>query len=251
MTLKEFINNFDTGNPDWSHLPDGFPKCDLSELTSTEIGKLNSIITQWELSRPERPQSRSRVWQDPKGYRYLGVWQNAALLRVITRKFTLTLPLSERRLKAQMDDEARSVKRNIEEGWKRPTTSEYLDFLGYSQASLEELYGDVQDCKTDGFIRSVPGSTLKNKGFDLRVFKGPAKGQVYGEPTEPGHPYYKPLSTLNLNIETLTYEEYMELINKTDYLLRKLVESLEKKMFADRKGYKIEQERIKEKFKKR
>lgn len=38
-----------------------------------------------------------------------------------------------------MDDEARSVKRNIEEGWKRSTTSEFLQFLGYSQGSLEEL----------------------------------------------------------------------------------------------------------------
>lgn len=41
----------------------------------------------------------------------------------------------------------------------------------------------------------------------------------------------------------------MELINKTDYLLRALVESLEKKLRENQKGYKIEQERIKEKFK--
>lgn len=55
-----------------------------------------------ELNAPDKPLQKSRVWQDPKGYQYLGVWQNAALLRVLVRKFTLTLPLWEKRLKAQM-----------------------------------------------------------------------------------------------------------------------------------------------------
>ncbi len=104
-----------------------------------------------ELNTPDRPLQKSRIWQDPSGYQYLGVWQNAALLRVLVRKFTLTLPLWEKRLKAQMDDCARSQKRNVEKGWKRPTTSEYLQFLGYSQASLEELKGDIRDAKIDGF----------------------------------------------------------------------------------------------------
>lgn len=91
--------------------------------------------TQRELSQPKSPYQRSRVWKDPNGYQYLGVWQNAALLRVLTRKFTLTLPFTEKRLKTQMDDSARSVKRNIEEGWKRPTTSEYLIFRLLSSQS--------------------------------------------------------------------------------------------------------------------
>lgn len=198
-----------------------------------------------ELSQSEKPKSRSRVWKDPKGYQYLGVWQNAALLRVMVRVFTKSLPRQEYRLKAQMDDEARSTKRNIEEGWKRATTSDYLQFLSYSQGSLEELRGDVRDCKTDGFLKSVPGSSLKGLGIDLRVTKGPDKGknQANGEPTEPDHPYYLPLKTLKP--ETLTYEIFMELVNKTDWLLRKLVESLETKLQKDQKAYKIEQARIK------
>ncbi len=200
-----------------------------------------------ELSAPEKPKARSRVWKDPKGYQYLGVWQNAALLRVLVRKFTLILPLWEKRLKAQMDDSARSQKRNLEEGWKRPTTSEYLQFLGYAQASLEEVKGDVRDAKTDDFLKSVPGSSLLSIGVDLRVTKGPS--QVKGEPTEPGHPYYQPLATLKG--ETLTYEIFMELINKTEYLLRKLVESLEKKLSQDNKYYKVEQARIRDKFRKK
>lgn len=41
----------------------------------------------------------------------------------------------------------------------------------------------------------------------------------------------------------------MELINKTDWLLRRLVESLEKKLDRDKKFYKVEQARIKAKLK--
>ena len=76
-----------------------------------------------------RPYTKTRQWRHPEGYKNLAVWQNTALLRVLIRKFTLTLPLNrtlnkplEYRLKAQMDDAARSTKRNIEEGWKRPTS---------------------------------------------------------------------------------------------------------------------------------
>ncbi len=199
-----------------------------------------------ELYAPEKPRQKSRVWQDSKGYQYLGVWQNAALLRVLVRKFTLTLPLSERRLKAQLDDAARSQKRNIEEGWKRATTSEYLDFLGYSQGSLEEVKGDIRDAKTDGFLKSRPGSTLRDIGIDLSVFKGPIKGQAKGEPSEPGHPYYQALSTLKAS--DLIYEMFIELINKTDFLLRKLVESLERKLSTDQKYYQVERARIRDKF---
>jgi four helix bundle protein len=205
--------------------------------------------TMRELNTPKKPLSRSRVWSDPKGYQYLGVWQNASLLRTLIRKFTLTLPFSESRLKAQMDDAARSVKRNIEEGWKRATTSEYLQFLSYSQGSLEELQGDIRDCKDDGFLNSVPGSTLNDKGITLRVTKGPGKGKVWGEPTDPDHPYHKPLKTLDP--KTLTYEMFMELINKTDWLLRKLVASLEKKSDDEKMFYKVEQARIKENFRRK
>lgn len=247
MKLEEFVKKFDLRNSDWSDLPEGFPECELSGLSSGEIGKFMAIKNLWELSRPQKIKARSRVWQDPKGYQYLAVWQNAALLRVLVRVWTKDLPTREEyRLKAQMDDEARSVKRNIEEGWKRPTTSEYLQFLGYSQASLEELRGDIRDCKTDGFLPSRPGSSLGDKGFNLRVVKGAAKGLVKGEPTDPGHPYYQPLKTLNP--KTLTYEEFTELVNKTDWLLRKLVESLEKKLQQEQKSYQIEQARIKDKL---
>jgi four helix bundle protein len=203
---------------------------------------VNELIekTLKELSAPEKPLQGSRVWSDPKGYQYLGVWQNAALLRTLIRKFTLTLPLKEFRLKAQLDDAARSQKRNIEEGWKRATTSEYLQFLSYAQGSLEEVRGDVRDAREDGFLKSVRGSDLLRVGIDLRVIKGPQAS--WGEPSDSTHPYSKPLASLKG--EDLTYEMFIELINKTDFLLRKLVESLEKKLASENKHYQVEQLRI-------
>lgn len=224
----------------------------LTLMTRDELIKSLIEKTKRDLSSPSQPDQKSRVWQDPKGYQYLAVWQNAALLRVLVRKFTLNLTLNhpfEKRLKAQLDDAARSQKRNIEEGWKRPTTSEYLNFLGYAQGSLEEVKGDLRDAKTDGFLPSRPLSTLKDIGIDLNIFKGAGKGMAKGEPTDPGHPYFQPLTTLNPS--TLTYEMFLELANKTDYLLRSLVSALETKLKSNQKAYRVNQERLKSKFQKR
>jgi len=239
-------------------------------LTSAEIGKQLAEKTLREIEeakiRQSRPKQLTRAWNDPKGYQNLAVWQNAALLRTLIRKFTESLPKYEYRLKAQLDDAARSVKRNIEEGWKRPTTFEYLQFIGYSQASLEEVGGDIRDCKTDGFLKSLPGSDLLKIGIDLGIFKGRIKGEnlreiggrnedqeiqrgakwIRGEPSEPGHPYCKPLETLKSG--SLSCEIFIELINKTDYLLRKLVGSLEDKLIAEKRGYEIEKARVRGKI---
>lgn len=242
MTLKEFIKNFNSENPSWENLPDNFPNCELENISSSEVAKFNSIKTFWEIAQPEKIKQETRNWNDPKGYQYLALWQNAALLRLLIRKFTSTLPFSEKRLKAQLDDAARSFKRNIEEGWKRPTTSEYLQFLGYSQASLEEIKGDIRDSKSDGFLKSVLGSSLIKIGFDLNIFKGAAKGLAKGEPDEPNHPYCQSLKFLSS--EELTYEIFLELINKSDWLARKTVESLENKLIKDKKFYEINQAKI-------
>ena len=136
---------------------------------------------------------------------------------------------------------------------KRSTTSEYLQFIGYSQASLEEVKGDIRDCLSDGFIKSLPGDNLLKTGIDLGIFKGKFKGEnlrdnnsfkkplnilsVKGEPDNPGHPYCQPLK--NLKPLSLTYEIFLELTNKTDWLLRKLVGSLEEKLIAEKRGYEI------------
>lgn len=220
-----------------------------------------------ELAKPIKAQSRSRVWKDPQGYRYLFPWSNAVLLRFLIRKFTDNLPKKEFRRKTQIDDAGRSTVRNIEEGFKRPTTAEYLNFLGYSQASLEEVKGDVRELTEDRFLKSVPGSSLAGIGLNLRDFRNsllssnhpltfsnnPLKDSKGNSKETKGNTLmdftYKPLTILypplkNIQVEDLTYEIFIELINKTDYLLRTLVTSLENKLDRDQKFYQVERARI-------
>jgi hypothetical protein len=61
---------------------------------------------------------------------------------------------------------------------------------------------------------------------------------------------YRPLTVLypplaRVRARDLTYEIFLELINKTDWNLRKLVESLEKKLESEQKYWQVEQARIK------
>src|SRR3989338_7429850 len=271
MGVKEFINNFDPAKPDWAQLPAEWPACDLSGLSTAEVGKFNSLKTLWEMSRPARPKQKSRVWSDPEGYRWLVQWSNLVLLRFLVRLVTDSLPKSEYRRKAQLDDAARSSVRNIEEGYKRQTTAEYLEFIGFSQGSLEEVKGDVRELTEDGFLRSQPGSALVDIGIDLGEFHGRLKErrgkvkEVTGEIEEDNKgmvqerktPWdYRPVTVLypplnNIYAKDLTYEMFLELINKTDYLLRTLVASLERKLAADRQGYQIQQMKIRDKFRKK
>ncbi len=244
-----------------------------------------------ELSAPEKPIQKSRTWTSPVGYRYLVQWSNAVLLRHLVNLFTNSKYGKEFKKKAQLEDAARSQVRNIEEGFKRATTSEYLDFIGFSQGSLEEVKGDIRDATDDGFLPSKPGSSLAGIGINLAdlnaslrpkgdyrkleevkgvdiaspisSFKTPLKSfrtakyssnKKFPESDEifryrPLTEIYSPLT--KVKTEDLTYEIFTELINKTDFLLRKLVESLEKKLSQDGKYYKVEQARIRDKFRKK
>ncbi len=227
----------------------------MDDVIQAQINK-----TLQELSRSKKPQEHSRISKTPNGYIFLVAWSNASLLRILNRKFTSNLPKSEYRLKAQSDDSCRSVVANIEEGFARQTTSEYINFLGYSRASLIEEKGDIQRSLQDGFLKSVPGSSLKDLGIDLAswhealkqtiISKPTAVKGIYGDLKELINSYkflYSPVD--DLNAENLTYEVFIELINKTDWNIRKLVESLEKKLNQDKKFYQVEKMRTYEKFK--
>ncbi len=262
MNLKEFIEKFDFKSPDWSVLPECFPQCNLGGLSSSGVGKFISIQGLWELHTPAKPNvSRSRVWTDPTGYRYLIPWSNAALLRYFVRVVTSRLPKTEYRRKAQLDDAARSVVRNIEEGFKRATTSEYLDFIGYSQGSLEEVKGDMRELTEDGFLASRHGSSLTGIGIDLGAFHDALKGNKGSyrrlkDVKENALSGYIPINVLypplkDIRAGDLTYEIFLEIINKTDWNLRQLVVSLERKLSSEQKFHKVEQARIREKFKRR
>ncbi len=210
-----------------------------------------------ELADANKPKERSRMSQTANGYIHLIAWSNASLLRIFIRKFTSTLPNIERRLKMQLDDAARSVIANIEEGYRRPTTIEYLTFLGYSQASLVEVKGDIQRCRQDNILKSISNSSLLSIGIHLddwntalkRTVISDTKG-IYRNLKEPNN--LSPLNSFkflynpvdNLRIQSLTYEIFIELINKTDWNLRKLVSSLEDKLTREQKYYQIEKARI-------
>ena len=202
-------------------------------VTSQEVGRKIARKVQRELEQLSRQRksatdTKTRDWHHPEGYKFLAPWTNAVLLQFLIRTFTKTLPRSEYRGKAQTDDASRSVVANIEEGYKRSTTEEYLKFLGYSQGSLEEVKGDTRRYMQNGFLKSRPGSTLADLRIDLKEFKGlleESKGNI------PLTDLYPPLKSLKG--ADLTLEMFLELINKTDWLLRKLVISLEKKMQQD------------------
>jgi len=245
MKLKQFIKKFDSNNHNWGNVPEGFPNCNLDDLSSEEILQFNIIKTFWEIDQPKKPKSRSRVWKSPQAYKFLVHWSNLVLLRILIRKVTASLPQSEYRLKNQANDASRSAVSTLEEGWKRPTTKEYLDFLGFTQGSLEEIRGDTERMLQDDFIKYIPDSKLGDLGIDLKDWNDWAKN-----PLNSSKILYFPLkSSKNRTVkdikgDDITYEMLIELINKTDFLLRKLVESLENKLNTNRKGYQLEQARI-------
>lgn len=226
----------------------------------------NSVVqelinkTLHELNTPPQNIQQSRVSNTSNGYIHLVVWSNASLYRIMVRKFTDTLNKSEHRLKAQFDDNARSTVANIEEGFARANTLEYLNFLGYSRASLIEGKGDAQRCLQDGFLVSVPGSNLSGIGINLMGWHEALKKTVISKPeiikgfygnledirserqiVKPFLFNYSPVD--KLKPEVLTYEMFIEIINKTDWNIKRLVVSLENKLAKDSRYYQVERAR--------
>lgn len=257
-----------------------------------------------ELEQLQKPQQRSRISNSTNGYIHLVGWANACLLRVFCRLLAEALPDSEKRTRPHLKDSGRSVIANIEEGHRRPTTIEYITFIGYSQGSLEEIKGDVRRLREDGLLKMVPGSSLAGLGIDLKGWHEALKKTTISKPVESKGIYrsleesrgreksrelvsgsitsyaspeyskgvYRSLEDSKgkeIGLETplkssiflygyppvdevtardLTYEVLIELINKTDWHLRRLVESLEDKLNREQQFYKVEQARIRGKL---
>lgn len=120
--------------------------------------------------------------RNPLGFKNLLTWQQADEIYKKTKILASKLPKRHpktnqfmNRLIDHLVDSARSVKRNIEEGHKRTTTSEYIEFLGFSLGSLEELHGDLVDLEKDviewqeenGEFKENRGEVEENpKGFE-------------------------------------------------------------------------------------
>mgnify|MGYP001613961669 CR=1 FL=1 len=87
-----------------------------------------------------------------EGYKKLIIWQNANKLRAVVWQITRRFKPIEFRRVTQMTDAARSVKQNIQEGYKSGSLGKYIQFLNICLGSLAEVKGDVDDCLNDGLI---------------------------------------------------------------------------------------------------
>jgi len=88
-------------------------------------------------------------YKNPLAYKQLRTWQQANEILELTEEFVKTLP-HDAPAKSHMDRSARSTVRNIEEGFRRTTTNEYISFLGFSAGSNEELLADFAHCLKGG-----------------------------------------------------------------------------------------------------
>jgi len=85
--------------------------------------------------------------REPEGYKKLLAYQKAKTLHVATSVLAHSFPKTKTYadLADQMIRSARSGNKNIVEGWKRNTTKEYFDFLGFCIGAVEELKDDAED----------------------------------------------------------------------------------------------------------
>lgn len=99
-----------------------------------------------------------KPYKDPYGFRKLLAFQKAEQVQVCCGQLTRLFPKTKTLLSLadQMDRSARSGKQNIVEGWKRNTTKEYYDFLGFSIGAIAELEEDCNDV-WKGFYADLMG----------------------------------------------------------------------------------------------
>lgn len=118
----------------------------------------------------------------PEGYKSLLTYKQGMEIYQLTKEFTAKYldPIKDSRLIGHFNDSARSVPRNIMEGYKRGNTKSYLDFLGFSRASNEELKGDYIELKREykEGIRKPPSE--KNKEEIIEEIEA-ILTKVYGE----------------------------------------------------------------------
>ncbi|MFY9492930.1 MAG: four helix bundle protein [Minisyncoccia bacterium] len=150
------------------------------------------------------------------GYRNLLVYKKAEELQLALADFIKTFPRHKTLadLADQMERSARSSKQNIIEGWKRNSTSEYYQFLGYAIASNAELEADFTDILRGVYAaKGVKGVNKGEKGEE----KG-EMGQIESIPFYPINTHLPPCLQLKLRAKEL------------NYLLDRLQKSLEAKM---------------------
>ena len=214
--------------------------------------------------------------RDPYGYKNLLAYKKAEELQARCSELTHLFPKLKTliALGDQMDRSARSVKQNIVEGWKRNSTKEYYEFLGFAIAANAELEEDCADIWRGIYpelmgIKGVMGERGKRDGGG-EIGKRGEKSEIgvmgvkgiMGEKGKMGmmerkketeisssssshSPHSTPLSHFSLlDIENLSFypldtslPSIIQLklrAKELNFLLGKLQKSLEQKMLAER-----------------
>lgn len=211
----------------------------LDQKTGKPLKNSNPPVTSHKFPYNSQVSKTLRQAKSTQGYKASASWQTASLLRDLSLLLSHSLPSNEFKRKSQFENANRSTVANIEEGWARPTTREFLDFLGFSQASHAEVRGDIERLQTDGLLPSKPGSSLKSLGIPTpsRNFPYPpvsARRKPMGVDEK-----LREFTGKEIKAQDLTYESLIELANKTDYLLRRQVEGLQQKLARDEEAKKI------------
>lgn len=262
--LKNFINTFNFKNLSWNNLPEGFPKVDFDSLDSTEVSKLNSILTLWTLHQGKLREGKgnsptssrrlpfripiiektTRQAQSLQGYKASAYWQTASLLRDLIQLLLGNITNNQYRRKNQLEDAARSMVSTFEEGWARPTTKEFLDYIGFAQGSLAEVRGDTERLHTDGYLLTER-EIIRKYGKLSEELKIPTPSRDFPyppvnsrlNPSEYGKLRERILEFTGREVDpqSLSCELLTEFINKADYLSKKIVEGLQQKVILEEK----------------
>ena len=102
--------------------------------------------------------------RNPLGYKVLRTCQQGEEIYSLAKDFTAKYLSStaDSRLIGHINDSARSVPRNIAEGYGRNNTKQYCEFLGFSFGSLLELLEDFSELEKD--IKTQKRKTKDDKG---------------------------------------------------------------------------------------
>lgn len=99
-----------------------------------------------------------------KSFKDLVVWQKAVDLCVAIYSATRSFPDDERfGLTAELRKTARSIPYNIAEGHKRPTTADYLRFLGIAAGSGGELETQIVLAERLAYLPPQPARDLLDR----------------------------------------------------------------------------------------
>src|SRR3989338_2449151 len=125
--------------------------------------------------------------RDPYGYKNLLAYKKAEELQARCSELTHLFPKLKTliALGDQMDRSARSVKQNIVEGWKRNSTKEYYEFLGFAIAANAELEEDCADIWRGIYpeLMGVKGGMDEKGGMGVMDVRG--KKGIKGTPSSP------------------------------------------------------------------